>query len=129
MDQSYGSTSPSLLVVDDDRGNCAILEKILTATGYRVDVANDGRAALELAKKNDYDLAILDYQMPGMDGLELFERIHILRPEVVGIFLTAYTRIDTVYPAIDAGVHRVLPKPVDFNELLPLLEELVGKPA
>ena len=121
-------TAPSLLVVDDDRANCAVISQVLTGMGYTVDVANDGPSALELVEQNDYDLALLDYQMPGMDGVELFQRIRELRPDMLGVFLTAYTRIDTVFSAIDAGAFRVLSKPVDFNELVPILEELVGKP-
>jgi CheY-like chemotaxis protein len=97
--------------------------------GYSVDIAYNGEAALELVSRNQYDLALLDYQMPGMDGVELFERIREQEPDIRGVFLTAYTRIDTVFSAIDAGAFRVLSKPVDFNELLPILEELVGRPA
>jgi len=120
---------PSLLVVDDDRANCAVISQILSGMGYAVDVAYNGEAALELVAQNQYDLALLDYQMPGMDGVELLERLREHQPDIRGVFLTAYTRIDTVFSAIDAGAFRVLSKPVDFNELLPLLEDLVGRPA
>ena len=84
--------------------------------------------ALELASHNHYDLAIIDYQMPGMNGVDLFRQMHEQHPEIVGIFLTGFTTIDVVFPAIDAGVMRVLQKPVDFNELLPVIEEYVGGP-
>jgi CheY-like chemotaxis protein len=117
-----------LLVVDDDRGNCAIVSKLLADQGYDVDVANDGLRALELIENNPYALAVLDFQMPGMDGVELYRRICERRPEMVGVFLTAYTTLDTVYPAISAGVRKILPKPVNREELLPLIEEIVGKP-
>ena len=118
---------PHLLVVDDDRGNCAIVSRLLSDRGFAVDVANDGPEALELVAQQPYALAVIDYQMPGMDGVELYRRIREMRPELVGVFLTAFTTLSTVYPAIEAGVERVLAKPVNRDELIPLVEEMVGK--
>jgi CheY-like chemotaxis protein len=118
---------PHLLVVDDDRSNCAIVSRLLTDQGFPVDVANDGPEALELVSQQPYALAVIDYQMPGMDGVELYRRIRELRPELVGVFLTAFTTLSTVYPAIEAGVERVLAKPVNRDELIPLVEEIVKK--
>ena len=59
----------NILVVDDDQDTCASLSDILLDLGYTVDTANDGLAALELSQRNLYRLALLDYKMPGMDGL------------------------------------------------------------
>jgi len=72
-------------------------------------------------------LAVLDYQMPGMDGIELFARMQRIHPALPGVFLTAYPTINTVFPAIGVGIERVLAKPVDSHELIPLVESLVGK--
>ena len=117
----------AILVVDDDRGNCAVVSKLLGDLGYLVDVAYDGLSALEMAESKDYQLAVLDYQMPGMDGIELFARIQRIHPELPGVLLTAYPTINTVFPAIGVGIERVLAKPVDSQELVPLVESLVGK--
>lgn len=117
-----------LLVVDDDRGNCTLVSKFLTDRGYRVDTAYDGNRAIQLAEQNTYNLAVLDYQMPGIDGVETYKRIREIQPGMVGIFVTAFTTLDTVYPAIAAGVERVLPKPVQLDELLGLVETMAGKP-
>lgn len=119
---------PYVLVVDDDRSASTQVAKFLTAEGYRVDVADDGKTALDRIAKQPYALAILDYQMPELDGVELYRRIRELRPETIGVFLTAYTTLDTVFPAITAGIERVLAKPVQRGELMPLVEELIGKP-
>ncbi|MCE9607516.1 MAG: response regulator [Planctomycetia bacterium] len=117
-----------LLVVDDDRGNCALVSSMLEKEGYQVDVANDGVHALEMVESRPYTLALLDYQMPGMDGVELYRRIRELRPDTLGVFLTAHTTLDTVYPAISAGAERVLAKPVNREELIPLIERMAGRP-
>lgn len=120
--------TPNILLVDDNRDSCELAAKWLCLSGYHADTANDGATALELANHNHYDLAIIDHQMPGMNGVDLFRQMHAQHPEIVGIFLTGFTTIDVVFPAIDAGFTRVLPKPVDFNELIPLIEEFVGQP-
>jgi two-component system, NtrC family, response regulator HydG len=117
-----------LLVVDDDRGNCAILSRRLTRLGYRVDVAYDGPSALKMLKDQPYRVAVLDYKMPGMNGVEVYEQARQLQPNLVGVFLTAFAGLDSVFPAGEAGVERVLSKPVDFGELLPILERFAGKP-
>ncbi len=115
-----------LLLVDDDRSNSAAVAAILAPLGYAIDVAIDGDSALELAGENTYDLAIVDYQMPGMDGVELFRQLHKRYPRTRGIMLTSYTTIDKVFPAIDNGIERVLAKPVDAKVLIPLVRELTG---
>jgi DNA-binding response OmpR family regulator len=112
-----------ILIVDDDRDACSLMARLLSAFGYRTDVAYDGRAALKLLEATDYGIAIIDYQLPGLNGVELFRRMRRIRPELAGVFLTGFTTIDVVYPAIEAGILRVLPKPADFHELIPIIEE------
>lgn len=120
--------SPSILVVDDDVDTCRNLSDILTDLGYRVDTAHDGPSALELVRKNAYDIALLDYKMPGMDGLTLYRAIKRLRAGTVAIVVTAYAGSTTAEEALEAGAWRVLPKPVDFRRLLPLVGEAVVQP-
>jgi two-component system, NtrC family, response regulator HydG len=119
---------PSILVVDDEVDTCRNLSDILIDLGYRVDVAHDGPSALDLVRRNAYDLALLDLRMPGMDGLELFHRIRQLRSGTVGIIVTAYAGTDTTERALAAGACQVLAKPVDFTRLLGLVEDAVGRP-
>lgn len=118
-----------ILVVDDDRATCVLVAKMLCMRGYSVDVAHDGECALELIRAKDYALALIDYRMPGMDGIELYRRIRQLRPEVAGVFLTGYPTIDTVFPAIGVGVERVLSKPADSDELYEVVEQFAGRPS
>jgi CheY-like chemotaxis protein len=122
------SDGPSVLVVDDEPDTCRNLSDILSDLGYRVDTAPDGPTALELVRKNAYDVALLDYRMPGMDGLALYREIKRLRAGTVAIIVTAYAGDTTGEEALAAGAWQVLPKPVDFPRLLGLMGEAVAQP-
>jgi len=122
------AASHRILIVDDDRSRCEIIAKVLSLRRYDVDVAYNGHAALELIQQREYGLALIDYRMPGMDGIELYQRIRELRPNLVGVFVTGFPTIDTVYPAISVGVERVIGKPAGNDEFLSVIEELVGNP-
>jgi two-component system, NtrC family, response regulator HydG len=119
---------PSILVVDDDVDTCRNLADILHDLDYRVDVAHDGPSALELVRRNAYDVALLDYKMPGMDGLTLYREIKKIRAGTVAIVVTAYAGGTTAEEALGAGAWQVLPKPVDFPRLLALVSEAVEQP-
>lgn len=117
----------SILVVDDDRDTCASMADILSDLGYTVDTANDGPAALKVFEPNRHRLALLDYKMPGMDGLELCRYLRASQPAVEVALVTAWASTTTTAAAAHVGVRRVLSKPVDFGVLIPLVEEVVGK--
>lgn len=119
---------PSVLVVDDDPDTCRNLSDILTDLGYRVDTAPDGPAALELVRRTPYDVALLDFKMPGMDGLELYREIKKLGGGTVAIIVSAYTNPATRDAALGEGAWQVLAKPVDFPRLLGLVNEALGRP-
>lgn len=74
-----------------------------------------------MAEDHAYSLALLDFRLPDMNGDEIYRRISALQPELIGIFLTGYPTLDTVYPAMDAGAARVLAKPVDAEQVRQLV--------
>jgi DNA-binding response OmpR family regulator len=119
---------PAILVVDDEVDTCSNLSDILTDLGYQVDVAYDGLSALELVKRRAYDIALLDLKMPGMNGLELYQRIKELRAGTVAIIVTAYATDETATAALEAGAWRIVAKPVDFAQLMSLVDEAAGQP-
>jgi CheY-like chemotaxis protein len=118
----------AILLVDDDQDRCASLSDIISDLGYRVDAAYDGPAALELSRRQPHGLALLDYKMPGMDGVELDGHLRPVQADGVGVQVTGYAAEDTVEAAARAGIRRVLPRPVDFARLIPLIEGVVGTP-
>jgi CheY-like chemotaxis protein len=122
------TTDPCILVVDDDVDTCRNLADILADLGYQVDTAHDGPTALAMVKEKQYDVALLDYKMPGMDGLTLYRNIKRLRSGTVAIVVTAYAAGGAAEEALAAGAWQVLAKPVDFPRLLGLVNQALDQP-
>lgn len=99
----------------------------LGSLGYRVQTAPDAVVALDILNGSPVELAVLDYEMPGLNGVELFRLARQINPQLAGIFVTGHARLDTVYSAIDAGMFRVLGKPVDFTELAMVIEDCLNQ--
>ena len=116
-----------ILLVDDDRGACNTLAILLSVSGYQTDVAHNGIAALNLLKTKEYGLAISDYQMPDMNGIDLFRCIRRLRPDLPGLLLTGHSKSHLEELALEAGILHVLSKPADFHELIPLIERCLAR--
>jgi len=116
----------NILLVDDDQDTCASMSDIFVDCGYSVDTANDGPSALELSGRHHYRLALLDFNMPGMDGLELCRRLKKSQPGVVVALITGFSSIATTEAAAEAGIRCSLLKPVNFSVLMPLVDEVVN---
>lgn len=117
-----------LLIVDDEVDACQNLSDILSDLGYEVDIAQDGPGALELVRRNTYDVALLDLKMPGMDGVELYRRIKKVSAGTVAIVVTAFAGSKTAQAALDAGAAEILAKPVDLQRLIRSVEEAIDQP-
>ncbi len=121
-----------ILIVDDDPDIVANLSDILTDIGHRTVTACNGSRALEQIKSNcnsddcRFDLCLLDFKMPGMDGIELYEKIRQKIPSLRAIMITAYAGDDGVARALQAGTWRVIRKPVDVKVLLGMIDEAIA---
>jgi CheY-like chemotaxis protein len=116
----------NILLVDDDQDTCASMSDIISDLGYRVDVAHDGPAALELSRRKPYGLALLDFKLPGMNGVEVYGHLKQVRADTVGVLVTGFASDATIHAAVQAGIGQVVPKPVHVGHLIPLIEEVVG---
>jgi len=103
----------TLLIVDDEEGPRQSL-RVVFNKDYDLLVANDGEAALELARRHKVDVAILDIRMVGMSGIALLEQLKEVDPQIEVIMLTAYETIDTVRQALRLGACDYLNKPFDL---------------
>lgn len=115
-----------VLVVDDSPAILRPLKMFLTLTGYLVATASSGEAALEAAKRFKPDLIILDFSLPGIDGLETCCRLRVEAgaATIPIIMMSARTDTDLRDQAFDTGANVFLPKPFSFDELSHWLEEL-----
>jgi CheY-like chemotaxis protein len=114
-----------ILIVDDDKESCLITRRLLADEGFQVDTAFDALSAMKLFGEQTHDLVILDYRMPDMDGLDLFELFKQQWPDVAVVFHTAYATIDLIEAALDAGAKRVLPKDVENVDLIEGVKEIL----
>lgn len=120
-------TAARILIADDNRINCLILEQILSSAGYAVDIANDGESALRRLTTDRYRAAILDLHMPGMGGDDLLRRYRLQRPgaRIPIIMLTADMTFDAKSGCAEAGADAFLTKPASAETLLFTLERLI----
>jgi len=107
----------SVLVVDDEEIMRDVLETLLSAEGYRVDLAKTGEEGLEAYGRRAYDAVLLDVSMPGMGGLRALEEILKVDADAVVIMITAYATFDTAIGAWERGAFGCVRKPFQ-NELI-----------
>ena len=107
----------SILLVEDEEKLARFVELELMHEGYRVEKSGNGREALELAIKNQYDLILLDIMLPGLNGLEVLRRL-LKEKEVPVILLTARDAVMDKVSGLDAGAVDYITKPFAIEELL-----------
>ena len=116
-----------ILVIDDERSIRNTLKDILEFEKYKVEVAEDGFKALELIKTVDFDVILCDIKMPGMDGLEVLQKIEELKPDTPVVMISGHGNIDTAVESIKKGAYDFIEKPLDLNRLLITIRNAMDK--
>lgn len=116
-----------LLIIEDEEYLAKALAKGLRTRGYAVDIALDGVSGCEDAEVNDYDLLILDLNLPDMDGLEICSRLHASRPALRILILTGRRSRHERVTGLDAGADDYLVKPFGFKELAARVRALLRR--
>jgi two-component system NtrC family response regulator len=111
-----------LMLVDDEEDFLNSLAKRLGKRDFDIATATEGKLAIKLAKKEKFDVAILDMKMPGMDGMELLQILKKKHKFLEIIILTGYGGIDSAVEATKLGAYSYLEKPYDFEKLLDVLK-------
>lgn len=121
-----GQTPPSraeqlpkgrVLVIDDDAALVALISETLEESGYEVERFTDPREALTRAVQGDHHALVTDVRMHGLSGLQLCAEVHLARPELPVVVLTAFGTLDTAVEAMRAGAFDFLSKPIDLDAL------------
>jgi putative two-component system response regulator len=112
------SATANVLVVDDESYICDLLSRWMTAEGHRCSVARSGSEALERLQQDDFDLLLLDIEMPGMSGLDVLSRAKSQRPDLMVIMVTGVDDQRIGSKCIELGAHSYLIKPFKEREVL-----------
>ena len=118
-----------VLIIEDDRETASYIAKGLGEAGYRVEIARDGKEGLVRAVGSDFDLAIVDRMLPGLDGLSLVETLRSAGKELPVLFLSALGEVEERVKGLRGGGDDYLTKPFAFSELLARVEALLRRPA
>jgi DNA-binding response OmpR family regulator len=123
------STTPHVLIVEDEDHLAQGLKFNLEAEGYRATIARDGETALEIAAAGDagIDVIVLDLMLPGCDGFAVVEQLREREDRTPVLILTARGRSEDVLRGFDAGADDYLPKPFDLSILLARLHSLLRR--
>ena len=113
-----------ILIVEDERRLAQVVRKVLEEEGHTVDVAHDGEDGLGMAMDGSHDVIVLDILLPGIDGIEVCQRLRAGRVDTPILLLTALNAVDDRVRGLDAGADDYLPKPFAFQELLARLRAL-----
>ena len=119
----------SILVVDDEKIVRDSLTKWFLEDGYRVGAAENGSEAIRQMQAQRWDIILLDIKMPGMDGMELQQRIREIDPLATIIFITAHASVDTAVQALKMGAFDYVTKPVDPDYLSHLISNAIKQRA
>lgn len=116
-----------LLILEDDEALARAIDKGMRRQGYAVDIAFDGEEGFELLQINQYDLLILDLNLPSLDGLEIARRVRSSQPGLLILMLTARARLRDRVAGLDLGADDYLTKPFHMHELLARVRALLRR--
>jgi DNA-binding NtrC family response regulator len=117
---------PTVLVVDDEPIIRDTLAEFLTQEGCQVVACHSGEEALARAEERCFDAVLCDMQLPGIDGLQLLERLRCLSPETFVLLITAYATVENAIEAFQRGAHDYLIKPIILGEVLAKIRRLLA---
>ncbi len=114
-----------ILLLEDERMLSEAIAEYLVALGHRIMVCSDGLDALREIKSESFDLLILDINVPGIDGLDLLEQLHILKIRPPAIYISALVDIEGISRAYDLGCYDYLKKPFHLKELSLRIDKVI----
>jgi DNA-binding NtrC family response regulator len=115
----------NILIVDDEEIVRESLASWLEEDGYEVAAAENGFRALERLPEKDWNLAMVDLKMPGMDGIQLMDEIRKIKPETIVIIMTAYATVDTAVQAMKKGAYDYIVKPFNPEDLSLTIRKII----
>ncbi|WP_299525330.1 sigma-54 dependent transcriptional regulator [uncultured Lutibacter sp.] len=118
-----------ILIIEDEAAIRRVLKKIISEENdtYQVEEAEDGLVGIDMISKSDFDLVLCDIKMPKMDGVEVLERVKILKPEIPIVMISGHGDLDTAVNTMRLGAFDYISKPPDLNRLLNTVRNALDK--
>lgn len=116
-----------ILVIDDDENIRKVLVAILTDEGYVVDSVGTGKEALEKARKQFYNVALIDVRLPDIEGIELLTKFRPTSSKMRKIIITGYPTLQNAIQAVNGGADAYVMKPFDVDKVLKVIQEQLRK--
>lgn len=123
---THDTTLPLVLVVDDEEHLCWVLNKVLSEAGYRVQTAQNGRAALQTCTAETVSVAIIDYRLPDMNGIELLQYLNRIQNKLASILISSYGSPHLCQEAVAVGFLAYFDKPLLHTKLLKCLATITA---
>ncbi|WP_456325873.1 response regulator [Desulfonauticus submarinus] len=117
----------TILIIDDEIAFVDVLKKRLEKRKFQVDVAYSGQEGIQLLRKKDFDLVLLDLKMEDMDGLDVLNILRRMIPNLPVILLTGHASEETIKKGMLLGAHAYVLKPCDLEELLECIKQILNK--
>ena len=125
MKATTGQTRPKVLIVDDDDDVREVVSQTLSASRYDVKAFSDGADAIEAARHESFDLAVVDLKMPGTSGATVIKEIKKRQPDLPVVVITG--SLDPSQEGLDGMFSRLLHKPFRIEELRKTVEEVLSR--
>src|SRR5438270_9960283 len=120
------SETARILLIEDDPGIVMTLRRVLKEEGHEVMVETRGDAGLARAREDGVDVVVTDWKLPGLNGLDLVRELHIAKPRLPIILMTAHGTFETAIQATKWGAYDYLLKPFEMLEFLELVEKALA---
>jgi DNA-binding response OmpR family regulator len=127
MNASRDTLPLRLLIIDDERGFVSALAKRLGKRNILVAQAYSGREGIQVLRRSDFDVVLLDLKMEDIDGMEVLKIIKIMVPELPVIMLSGHASEETALIGKKAGAYDYLTKPYELNELIAKIHAAIGE--
>ncbi len=114
-----------ILVVDDNKDFADVFCDILKSNHYKAESCYGGIQAIELLRKDIYDIMFLDIMMPEMNGIDTLKEVKKLRPDTVVIMMTGYSVDEMVHRALEAKASEIIYKPFEIDKVLSLIQSTI----
>jgi DNA-binding NtrC family response regulator len=119
----------SVLVVDDDDGVRKVLSSILSEKGYLVVAVENGKQALRASEKEYFDVALIDVELPDINGTELLRKLKEKQPNIIKIIVTGFPSLENAIKAVNEGADGFVLKPFDSEKLLETIRKHLDEKA